>query len=84
VLADLAAALSGTLMVFAWPGLLWCIMRYYRPEPAPRDAGAAVATADSARASAHGHPCHLVVGGALVALGLLLMAFGVLAVMLLR
>jgi len=71
-LADLAAALAGTLQVFVWPGLLWVALHYYRAYPYADE---------GAQAGGRGHPVHVLAGLLLAAAGLGVACCGVAAVL---
>lgn len=70
-LADLAAAVGGTLQMFVWPGVLWVAMHYYN-----------VGSESNPFRSTRGHVLHLWLGSGLALAGVLVTACGVVGVVL--
>ena len=75
-LADLAAAVGGTLQMFVWPGVLWVAMRYYDVGGVSTDASR------STRAGGGARVLHLWLGLGLALAGALVTACGVVGVVL--
>jgi amino acid permease len=90
-ISDLAAACAGTAQIFLWPGLLWVSMRYYRVGEED-EAGQHLQAALQQQASAvlppppsarlpRGHLVHVIIGGALILVGVLVAVFGVVGIL---